>query len=136
MNRIKRTERGWGGHFILCDRCLFRRNTLLSDGENYIVVSTVGGLRRRDTQEMDTVGAGNRWYETMIFLGVQDGHYIEADPCREHTNFVLDGDWQICADEFKDLPPDVDTVANDMHERAVKKTRKRFYDIVSMKEGE
>ena len=39
---VKRTERGYPGHFILSHRCVFTRNTLLEYGETRVIVSTVG----------------------------------------------------------------------------------------------
>ena len=128
---IKRIERGWAGHFICADRCKYRRNTLLTDGINHIVISTVGAFFRKD--KMDTIGAFNRYYETMIFIGKKEGEYIEADCCKDITNYVVDGDWKICAESVKELPEDVDNVADAMHERAVKKTRKMFHKICEEK---
>ena len=62
VNEVNVTERGWPGHFILSDRCLFRRNTLLEYKDKKWVVSTVGNYINRENK-LDTIGH-RRWYET------------------------------------------------------------------------
>lgn len=113
MNTIKRTERGWPGHFCHAPACIFRRNTLLESEDTKIVISTVGNYRGIDGPEPLT---GNIWYETMSFMALQDGHYIDAIPSRE---LYFNSQWNIVAPSYKDLPKDVDNKANDMHEKVV-----------------
>ena len=73
---VKRTERGWGGHFIMADRCLFRRNTLLEYADRRFVVSTVGACYVDG--KLEEIGH-ERYYETMAFEAKLRGGYIEAD---------------------------------------------------------
>ena len=109
---IKRTERGWAGHFICADRCKFRRNTLLENTVTgaKIVVSTVGLMRGPEGYE--TIGY-KRYFETMAFAGEHDGRYIDANVSRQ-----VDFDSPWCIDEL-----DADDRANDMHEAAVEELR-------------
>jgi hypothetical protein len=105
---IKRTERGWAGHFICAHDCLFRRNTLLenSDTGAKIIVSTVGLMRRGES--IETIGF-NRYYETMAFAAEYNGRYWDAKVSREVD---FDSQWSIAE-------PDGDDKANDMHEAVV-----------------
>jgi len=112
----KITERGWAGHFICADRCLFRRNTLVEGDKDSVVVSTVGGMRSRDVEGFETIGAGGRYYETMVFGAYQDGEYIEANVSDQRS---FDSEWSICADSYKKLPDDVSNKANAMHDAVV-----------------
>ena len=113
-NVVKRTERGWTGHFICGKDCLFRRNTLLEKGDDKIVVSTVGGYLYKD--ELNTIGSGGRYYETMAFKAKKEGPYWEAD-VGEQISF--ESEWAICASSPDDLPNDVDNRADRMHEAVV-----------------
>jgi hypothetical protein len=103
---IKRTERGWAGHFICADRCRFRRNTLLEHKEVRIVVSTVGLLVIDG--KIETVGHA-RYFETMAFHAEYDGRYWDANVSRE---VEFDSPWSIAE-------LDADDKANDMHEAVV-----------------
>lgn len=117
--KIKRTERGWAGHFCCADRCLFRRNTLLEDGETRIVVSTVGLLLddyKTNTRSFREIGC-NRHFETMAFHARRvDDRYWDADVSRE---VEIHGQWRISE-------IDADDKANDMHEVAVAEITERI----------
>lgn len=109
-NVVKRTERGWAGHFICSDRCNFRRNTLLEYEGEFIVVSTVGRLvvEYAGHATLDTVGH-DRYYETMAFYSdTSDLKFHDIDVGRQ---IYLDCDWTL--NEIDD------NKANDMHEKAV-----------------
>jgi hypothetical protein len=107
--KIEKTERGWAGHFIAADKCLFRRNTLL-ETENGIrvIISTVGNyiLSGRQT----TLGY-NRYYETMVFFAENHDGYWDANVTKE-----------ISVDSNSGLPEInfySDLAANKMHEDIV-----------------
>lgn len=108
---IKRTERGWGAHFVGGCDCLFRRNTLLSSGDRHIVVSTVGAYRGGRSKTITEIGL-DRFYETMAFVAEKQGAYLDAVVGK-----------QVCFDSkrwaISALTNDVDNVANDMHEENV-----------------
>lgn len=115
---VKRTERGWAGHFICANRCRFRRNTLLECGDKKIVVSTVGlmekwdGDPRRDGNitGFEKIGL-DRYYETMAFHAEKDdARYHDADVTKE-INF--ESPWAIGE-------VDADDKANEMHDAVCK----------------
>lgn len=128
MNKVKRTERGWGGHFILSDRCLFRRNTLLEYEDTKIVVSTVGcclelhsGGSPSNRKFMD-IGR-NRYYETMAFhSNLADTVYFDADVTKEVD---FSSEWAIT--EITDTS---DLDANEMHETVVSEITQRLLNGV------
>ena len=104
---VKRTERGWAGHFIGAANCLFRRNSLLERGEIRIVVSTVGNYRLDN--KIENIGAFGRCHETMAFRAEFDGQYWDTDvSCQFH----LDCPWSLGIEAD-------DNEINDMHETAV-----------------
>lgn len=118
---VKRTERGWIGHYILADKCLFRRNTLLEYNEIKIVISTVGLLLNENWREdcdlprFSTVGL-NRYFETVAFHANKDKRYYDINVSYQ-INF--DSPWAI-----SEL--DADDKANDMHEKVVEEIRQKL----------
>ncbi len=125
------TERGWPAHFICARYCLYRRNTLLSDGERHVVVSSVGNMisdeRPGKVMLPEKIGA-DRYYETMVWRGFQDGLYIEADIGSQiSTGESVPGG--IYADDPKKLPKDVDLQADAVHEANVAWVRKNWKAI-------
>lgn len=113
---IKRTERGWIGHFICADRCMFRRNTLLESDTDSVIISTVGAMLDLSNKTLDTIGAFGRYYETMVFGTKRVGDYIDTDVSNQRE---FDSPWSICADSVDELPKGVDNIANEMHETVV-----------------
>lgn len=126
-NKVKRTERGWSGHFIAADDCLYHRNTLLEYGEQKVVVSTIGRhipIRQRQEYwksgkvKFDTVGH-NRYFETKAFLA-DDSRYHDADVTKEigfSANWELDKpDMEMEADTMHDA------VCNEISEDLIKGT--------------
>lgn len=113
---VKRIERGWAGHFCCANRCRFRRNTLLWCGNQRIVVSTVG-LMEMHSGGFDTIGAGERYYETMAFYAdSNDLRYHDIDVQRQ---VFFDSPWAI-----REI--DADDKANDMHEAVCEEISKKL----------
>ena len=118
VNEVNVTERAWAGHFILADKCLFRRNTLLEYKDKKWVVSTVGSYRNRE-KKIDSIGHC-RWYETKAFEAIEASGYIEADIMKQ---IYFDSEWGIWGDSWEEVCKNCndtpDNVANDMHDRVV-----------------
>lgn len=107
-NQVNRTERGWAGHYILADRCSFRRNTLLEYKDQKVVVSTVGRMNH-------VLGIGivpishDRHFETRAFMS-----------CGNKWDDI-DSSKPVFLKSECNLPePDMELEANEMHENVVK----------------
>ena len=115
---VKRTERGWAGHFCCSARCLFRRNTLLEYNNKKIIVSTVGQMQLPNG-EIDTIGC-NRYYETMVF----EANYLDTkyyDIAVNSQIISFNSNW--CISE-----KDADNEANEMHENVVNEISQMLID--------
>ena len=118
LKKVKRTERGWAGHFICSDRCKFRRNTLLECGDVKIIVSTVGAMYD-EKGELEEIGL-DRHYETMAFhVDPNSGEYKDMDVQRQ---IWFDSPWTL--KWHKDGY--IDNEANDMHEAVVKELTEKL----------
>lgn len=116
MKKVKRTERGWAGHYVLSRRCRFRRNTLLECRGTEIVVSTVGLLEKRDEDGFEEVGVG-RYFETAAFhTDKEDNRWKDADVCK---GVSFDSPCSISE-------VDADDKANEMHEIVVSEITKKL----------
>lgn len=119
---VRRTERGWAGHFICAHICRFRRNTLIEYGDKKWVVSTVGKMVTTNPQteksEYTTIGI-DRYYETMAFVGSEiEKGYIDAN-VSEPIDFESD-----CV--IYDIKVDSELRANDMHEKVVEELMEKI----------
>jgi hypothetical protein len=112
---IKRTERGWAGHFCAGHDCEFRRNTLLEKDNRRVVVSTVGNYKFHG--KVTEIG-NNRYYETMVFLAKFEDPYWEANVSRQ-VEFVSPWSIDVCKRE-------TDLAADDMHETVVKEVSEKL----------
>lgn len=132
MEEVKRTERGWAGHYCCSRDCAFRRNTLLEYKNKKWVVSTVGCQichydlePYRKKGDIMTIGA-NRWYETMAFESSYD-EYDDADVLEE-IEFnsecgIWGGTWEEVMEKYDQHP---DLAANDMHEKVVEELMEKI----------
>lgn len=124
MPSIKITERGWPGHYLLADRCHFRRNTLIECGERRIVVSTVGAMKTTPRQEEYEEIGHERYYETMAFRAKRNrrGLYWDANVLKPISINGLGLQW------FLDKAPvfTSDAEADAMHNAAVQKIATRL----------
>ena len=115
---VKRTERGWAGHFCCSYRCEYHRNTLLEYNGMKVVVSTVGRLRKDMVSGTYEDLGYKRHFETMAFMAKEDDKYNDADVERELS---FDAKWS--------LPyPDMELEADAMHEDVVTELSKRLVD--------
>jgi hypothetical protein len=115
--KVKRTERGWGGHFIGCRDCQFRLNTLLECGDKRVVVSTIGRYYPPVLDRYVEPGHG-RHFETMAFHAEFDGQFWDANVCKEIS---FESNWCL---------PDVtmENEANEMHETAVRELSSKLVE--------
>lgn len=109
---MKITERGWPGHFILANRCRFRRNTLIEHKNIAVVVSTVGLCESKEHNGFEKLG-GERYFETMAFYADKNDRWKDAIIDKQ---IFFNGKCEI-------TEIDADDRANDMHDAAVKEIR-------------
>ena len=114
---VKRTERGWAGHFCCSYRCEYHRNTLLEYNGTKVVVSTIGRLRDATRGAFAELGYGS-FFETMAFMANEDDKYNDADVERELS---FDAKWCLPS-------PDMELEADAMHEDVVIELSKRLVD--------
>ena len=115
---VKRTERGWAGHFCCSYRCEYHRNTLLEYNGVKVVVSTVGRLRKDMISRTYEELGYKRYFETMAFMADEDNKYNDADVERELS---FDAKWCLPS-------PDMELEADAMHEDVVTELSKRLVD--------
>jgi hypothetical protein len=118
---VKRTERGWPGHFICAYKCLFRRNTLLEYKDIKIVVSTVGMMRDIDKNHYEIIGY-ERYYETMAFHALKGDKYDDIDVERQVEFY---SPWSLNKIE-------VDLEADEMHEKVVEELSRTILTLTEV----
>ena len=115
---VKRTERGWAGHFCCSYRCEYHRNTLLEYNGMKVVVSTVGRLRKDMFSDTYEDLGYKRYFETMAFMANEDDKYNDANVER---GISFDAKWCLPS-------PYMELEADAMHEDVVTELSKRLVD--------
>ena len=115
---VKRTERGWAGHFCLSYKCEYHRNTLLEYNGVKVVVSTVGRLRKDWINNTYEELGHRRYFETMAFIAKENDKYNDADVTRQVS---CDAKWCLPS-------PYMELEADTMHEDVVMELSKRLVD--------
>ena len=113
---VKRTERGWAGHFCLAYRCEYHKNTLLEYNGMKVVVSTIGRLRDDTISHTYKELGYGRYFETMAFIAKEDDKYNDADVTRQVS---FDAKWCLPS-------PYMELEAEAMHEDVVMELSKRL----------
>ena len=122
---VKRTERGWAGHFCLSYRCEYHRNTLLEYNGVKVVVSTVGRLRKDMINNTYEEVGHRRYFETMAFIAKENDKYNDADVTMQVS---FDAKWCLPS-------PYMELEADTMHEDVVMELSKRLVDGTLIQEG-
>lgn len=107
-NQVKRTERGWAGHFCCADRCQFRRNTLLEYDGHKVVVSTVGRMNHVLGIGIVPIGC-DRHFETRVLMS-----------CGNKWDDIDSSKPVAFESECNLSQLDMEIEANEMHENVVK----------------
>ena len=122
---VKRTERGWAGHFCLSYKCEYHRNTLLEYNGVKVVISTVGRLRKDWINNTYEEVGHRRYFETMAFIAKENDKYNDADVTRQVS---FDAKWCLPS-------PYMELEADTMHEDVVMELSKRLVDGTLVQEG-
>lgn len=113
---VKVTYRGWPGHYILGDRCVFHLNTLLEAGQARVVVSSVGNLRSQGhlSHASEPIGSlvNPHYFETKAFWAQEKDGYWEAATSNEIKLLLPET-------VVRNLDPGCDEQAQRIHEAAV-----------------
>lgn len=121
IDNVTKTESGWPAHFCCGNRCVYHRNTLLEWHDIRIIVSTVGSFMPDPgrSDEIDHIGYSDgkkKFYETMVFEAIFINPYWEINVTKPiYPNAQV----AIAATSAKDLPREVDNLADQMHETVV-----------------
>lgn len=131
MEEVKRTERGWTGHYCRSRYCTFHRNTLLEYGDKKWIVSTVGcqvaKYGRLLYNKDDIISIGHqRWYETIAFKAININGYLDADVTKEIKFNSEWGIWGRTWEEVLKKYEHPDLAANEMHERVVEELMEKI----------
>ena len=122
---VKRTERGWAGHFCLSYKCEYHRNTLLEYNGVKVVISTVGRLRKDWINNTYEEVGHRRYFETMAFIAKENDKYNDADVTMQLS---FDAKWCLPS-------PYMELEADTMHEDVVMELSKRLVDGTLVQEG-